>query len=200
MIGVRKGDVFQTPWAIVFYRWFRPPLWCGKLARSPFRLARQWQTPDLVYADLGLVVHILPSYALPCIPISKKESTRNHYIYASLLSVLNPREEMRRQIESLYNVKAFNSYGLSSPAPASGLNAHNKRIHLWEDYYFAGSSTRQLVLFFPTVKKANCPDHPKAGGNAALRYRPLARIIPNPALAAVPTGGSRGSKVAPMIC
>jgi phenylacetate-CoA ligase len=87
------------------------------------------------------VVHILPSYAMHLyssfseLGMDPKEfKLKTAYIGAEPHS-----EEMRRQIEQLYGIKAYNSYGLSEmcgPGVAFECEYQNG-MHIWEDHFYA---------------------------------------------------------------
>src|SRR5690554_3954920 len=87
------------------------------------------------------VVHILPSYALRLYTVfeemnldPKKDTKLRIFIIGS-----EPHsEKMRDQIERLFGVKAYNSYGLSEMCgPGVGFECpYQDGIHLWEDYYY----------------------------------------------------------------
>lgn len=87
------------------------------------------------------VVHILPSYALRLsgtikelgIDIKKDLNLRIFFIGAEPHS-----EAMRKKIEELYGVKAFNSYGLSEiSGPGIAFECpYQDGLHIWEDYVY----------------------------------------------------------------
>ncbi len=87
------------------------------------------------------VAHILPSYAMHLYSgfaeagIDPKElKLKTAYIGAEPHS-----EEMRSQIEQLYGIKAYNSYGLSEmcgPGVAFECKYQNG-MHIWEDHFYA---------------------------------------------------------------
>jgi phenylacetate-CoA ligase len=87
------------------------------------------------------VVHILPSYALRLsgtikelgIDVKKDLNLKIFFIGAEPHS-----EAMRKKIEELYNVKAFNSYGLSEiSGPGIAFECpYQDGLHIWEDYVY----------------------------------------------------------------
>ena len=87
------------------------------------------------------VVHILPSYALRLsntvkelgIDVKKDLNLRIFFIGAEPHS-----EAMRKKIEELYNVKAYNSYGLSEiSGPGIAFECQcQQHLHIWEDYVY----------------------------------------------------------------
>ena len=87
------------------------------------------------------VVHILPSYALRLsntvkelgIDVKKDLHLRIFFIGAEPHS-----EAMRKKIEELYGVKAYNSYGLSEiSGPGIAFECQcQKHLHIWEDYVY----------------------------------------------------------------
>lgn len=87
------------------------------------------------------VIHILPSYALRLsntvkelgIDVKKDLNLRIFFIGAEPHS-----EAMRKKIEELYNVKAYNSYGLSEiSGPGIAFECQcQHHLHIWEDYVY----------------------------------------------------------------
>lgn len=87
------------------------------------------------------VVHILPSYALRLsntvkelgIDVKKDLNLRIFFIGAEPHS-----EAMRKKIEELYNIKAYNSYGLSEiSGPGIAFECQcQQHLHIWEDYVY----------------------------------------------------------------
>ena len=87
------------------------------------------------------VVHILPSYALRLsntvkelgIDVKKDLHLRIFFIGAEPHS-----EAMRKKIEELYGVKAYNSYGLSEiSGPGIAFECQcQQHLHIWEDYVY----------------------------------------------------------------
>lgn len=87
------------------------------------------------------VVHILPSYALRLfhtieemgIDVKKDLNLRIAFIGAEPHS-----EEMRKKIEDLYGIKAYNSYGLSEiSGPGVAFECQcQSGLHVWEDYVY----------------------------------------------------------------
>lgn len=87
------------------------------------------------------VMHILPSYALRLfqtieemkIDVKKDLNLRIAFVGAEPHS-----EQMRKKIEELYNIKAFNSYGLSEiSGPGVAFECECQTgLHVWEDYVY----------------------------------------------------------------
>ncbi len=131
------------------------------------------------------VVHILPSYAMHLYSAFQELEMlpadlglKIAYIGAEPHS-----EEMRRQIEQLYNIKAYNSYGLSEMCgPGVAFECeHQDGLHVWEDHFYPeiiNPETGEVLpdgeegeLVLTTLQKEAMP---------LLRYRTkdLTRIIP----------------------
>ncbi len=131
------------------------------------------------------VMHILPSYALRLyrtieemnINVKKDLNLRIAFIGAEPHS-----EEMRKKIEELYGIKAFNSYGLSEicgPGVAFECQCQNG-LHVWEDFVYpeiVDPKTLEVLpdgqegeLVFTTLQRQAMP---------LIRYRTrdLTRII-----------------------
>jgi phenylacetate-CoA ligase len=190
MIGVRKGDVFQNTMGYGLFtgglglHYGAEKLGALTIPIGPGNSKRQiWFMQTFGTS----VVHILPSYALRLYTHFEEEGIDPKSLYLRIFIIGSEphSEEMRRQIETLYNVKAFNSYGLSEVCgPGVGFEcAQQNGIHLWEDYYFAeiiNPTTGAVLpdgeegeLVLTTLKREAMP---------LLRYRTgdLTRIIPQP--------------------
>jgi len=144
MIGVRQEDVFQNTMGYglftggLGFHYGAEKLGALTIPIGPGNSRRQiWFMQNFGTT----VVHILPSYALRLYSIfeemnldPKKDTKLKRFIIGS-----EPHsEELRQQIESLFGIKAFNSYGLSEvcgPGVGFECSAQNG-IHLWEDYYY----------------------------------------------------------------
>jgi len=100
------------------------------------------------------VIHILPSYALRLfqtveemkIDVKKDLNLRIAFIGAEPHS-----EEMRKKIEELYNIKAFNSYGLSEiSGPGVAFECQcQSGLHIWEDYVYPEIVDRNTLEVLP---------------------------------------------------
>lgn len=142
MIGVRAGDVFQNTMGYglftggLGFHYGAEALGALTIPIGPGNSKRQiWFMQNLG----STVVHILPSYALRLyshfeeLNIDPKSLKLMIFIIGS-----EPHSEaLRRQIENLYGVKAYNSYGLSEVCgPGVGFECQEQNgIHLWEDYF-----------------------------------------------------------------
>lgn len=144
MVGVRKSDVFQN---MMGYGLFTGgigfhygaerlgvltiPIGAGNSKRQIWFM-KQFKTS---------VVHILPSYALRLatffeemgIDPKKDLSLRIAFIGAEPHS-----EQIRKKIEEIYNIKAYNSYGLSEMnGPGVAFECpYQNGMHIWEDNYY----------------------------------------------------------------
>ncbi|WP_028574843.1 phenylacetate--CoA ligase family protein [Desulfonatronovibrio hydrogenovorans] len=87
------------------------------------------------------VAHIIPSYALHLGSVFDDLgiNPRSLQLKIMLIGAEPHSEEVRRRIEAIYGVKAYNSYGLSEmngPGVAFECEAQSG-MHLWEDSYLA---------------------------------------------------------------
>lgn len=189
MIGVRREDVFQNTMGYglftggLGFQYGAEELGALTIPIGPGNSRRQiW----FMQTFGTTVVHILPSYALRLYSTfeemnldPKKDTKLKTFIIGS-----EPHsEKLRGQIEKLFGVKAYNSYGLSEMCgPGVGFECTcQDGIHLWEDYYYVEvispktgkplppGEEGELVL--TTLQKEAMP---------LLRYRTgdLTRIIP----------------------
>jgi phenylacetate-CoA ligase len=142
MIGMRKGDVFQNTMGYglftggLGFHYGAEALGALTIPIGPGNSKRQIWFMETFGSS---VVHILPSYALRLyshfeeLKLDPKSLKLKIFIIGS-----EPHsEEMRQQIEQLFGVKAYNSYGLSEVCgPGVGFECqHQCGIHIWEDYY-----------------------------------------------------------------
>jgi phenylacetate-CoA ligase len=87
------------------------------------------------------VVHILPSYALRLSNTVKElgiDVKKDLYLKIFFIGAEPHSEAMRRKIEELYGVKAYNSYGLSEiSGPGIAFECpYQAGLHIWEDYVY----------------------------------------------------------------
>lgn len=87
------------------------------------------------------VVHILPSYALRLSNTVKElgiDVKKDLYLKIFFIGAEPHSEAMRKKIEELYGVKAYNSYGLSEiSGPGIAFECpYQAGLHIWEDYVY----------------------------------------------------------------
>lgn len=188
MTGVRRDDVFQN---MSGYGLFTGGLGihCGAErlgcmtipagagnSRRQLKLMRDFRTT---------VAHILPSYALHLgsLIAEEGEDPRHLPLRIALVGAEPYTEETRRRIEELFDIRVFNSYGLSEMnGPGVGMECPAQQgMHIWEDAYLVeivDPETGQEVpdgeigeLVMTTLCRRGMP---------ILRYRSrdLTRIIP----------------------
>ncbi|MFP4258726.1 MAG: phenylacetate--CoA ligase family protein [Desulfovermiculus sp.] len=142
MVGMRPGDVFQnlsgyglfTGGLGIHYGAERLgcltiPAGAGNSKRQ-IKLLRDFQVT---------AIHIIPSYALHLASVFAEQGIdpRSLSLRVALIGAEPHTEEIRRRIEEVFGVKAFNSYGLSEmngPGVAFECPAQNG-MHVWEDAY-----------------------------------------------------------------
>lgn len=87
------------------------------------------------------VAHIIPSYALHLSSVFKQLDIdpRSLHLRIMLIGAEPHSEEVRKRIEEIYGVKAYNSYGLSEMnGPGVAFECEfQSGMHLWEDSYIA---------------------------------------------------------------
>ena len=142
MVGVRRDDVFQNMSGYGLFtgglgiHFGAERLGCMTIpagagnSRRQIKLATDFRTT---------VAHILPSYALILGEHlrSMGEDPRNFPLRIALVGAEPYTEEFRRRIEALFDMKAYNSYGLSEMnGPGVGFECLTQTgMHLWEDAY-----------------------------------------------------------------
>ena len=144
MVGVRRQDVFQN---MSGYGLFTgglgihsgaERLGCMTIPAGPGNTARQIK---LVKDFHTTVAHILPSYAL-ILGERIREMGENPADLPLRIAVVGAEPytaAFRQRIEDLFNMKVYNSYGLSEmngPGVAFECQEQNG-LHIWEDAYFA---------------------------------------------------------------
>ncbi|HIV99615.1 MAG TPA: phenylacetate--CoA ligase [Candidatus Desulfovibrio intestinipullorum] len=144
MVGVRREDVFQN---MSGYGLFTgglgihsgaERLGCMTIPAGPGNTARQIK---LVKDFHTTVAHILPSYAL-ILGERIREMGENPADLPLRIAVVGAEPytaAFRQRIEDLFNMKVYNSYGLSEmngPGVAFECQEQNG-LHIWEDAYFA---------------------------------------------------------------
>ncbi|MBQ3058880.1 MAG: phenylacetate--CoA ligase [Desulfovibrio sp.] len=144
MVGVRRDDVFQNMSGYGLFtgglgiHYGAERLGCMTIpagagnSRRQIKLARDFGTT---------VAHILPSYALILGEHLRQrgEDPRTFPLRIALVGAEPYTEEFRRRIEGLFEMKAYNSYGLSEmngPGVAFECLAQDG-MHIWEDAYIA---------------------------------------------------------------
>ncbi len=144
MVGVRPDDVFQNMSGYGLFTGglgihygserlgcFTIPAGAGN-SRRQLKLLRDFKTT---------VIHILPSYALILGGHLEEagENPRELPLRIALIGAEPYTEEYRKRIEELFDMKVYNSYGLSEmngPGVAFECQEQNG-MHVWEDAYFA---------------------------------------------------------------
>lgn len=188
MAGVRKGDVFQNMSGYGLFtgglgiHFGAERLGCMTIPAGAGNSKRQLK----LVRDFGTTVaHILPSYALHLgtTLIEEGEDPRSMPLRIACVGAEPYTEETRRRIERMFDMKVYNSYGLSEmngPGVAFECQEQNG-LHLWEDAYLLeiiDPETGKLVpdgevgeLVLTTLCRHGMP---------ILRYRTrdLTRIIP----------------------
>ena len=188
MAGVRKGDVFQNMSGYGLFtgglgiHFGAERLGCMTIPAGAGNSKRQLK----LVKDFGTTVaHILPSYALHLgtTLIEEGEDPRSMPLRIACVGAEPYTEETRRRIERMFDMKVYNSYGLSEMnGPGVAFECQEQSgLHLWEDAYLLeiiDPETGKLVpdgevgeLVLTTLCRHGMP---------ILRYRTrdLTRIIP----------------------
>ncbi|MBN1838301.1 MAG: phenylacetate--CoA ligase [Spirochaetales bacterium] len=189
--GVRPQDVFQNMMGYglftggIGFHYGAERLGVLTIPIGPGNSRRQiWFLKNLEVT----VVHILPSYALrlaSLFPEMEMDPRRDLALRIAFIGAEPHSEEIRRRIEVLYGIKAYNSYGLSEmcgPGVAFECQEQNG-LHVWEDQFYPeiiDPATGELLpegeigeLVLTTLDREAMP---------LIRYRTrdLTRLIPGP--------------------
>ncbi len=142
MVGVRSNDVFQNMSGYGLFtgglgiHFGAERLGCMTIPAGAGNSRRQLK----LVRDFGTtVVHILPSYALILAEnlIEMGEDPRQIPIRIALVGAEPYTDAFRRRIEDLFDLKVYNSFGLSEmngPGVAFECPEQNG-LHIWEDAY-----------------------------------------------------------------
>ncbi len=144
MVGVRREDVFQNMSGYGLFtgglgiHYGSERLGCLTIPAGAGNSRRQLK---LVKDFKTTVVHILPSYALILGGHLEEagENPRELPLRIALIGAEPYTEEYRKRIEDLFDMKVYNSYGLSEmngPGVAFECQEQNG-MHVWEDAYIA---------------------------------------------------------------
>jgi len=191
MAGMRKGDVFQN---MMSYGLFTGGLGFHYAAEKvgamviPAGAGNSKRQIQLMRDFETTVIHIIPSYALHLSRVFedlKVDPRKDTKLRMAFIGAEPHSEKMRKKIEEIYGIKAFNSYGLSEMnGPGVSFECpYQNGMHIWEDHYFVEiidpktmkpvSEGEEGELVLTTLKREGMP---------ILRYRTkdLTRIIPGP--------------------
>ncbi len=145
MAGLRPGDVFQN---MMGYGLFTGGLgfhYGAELVGAltiPAGTGNSRRQIQLI-RDFGTTaVHILPSYALRLFGVFEEmglDPRKDTRLRLAFIGAEPHSEGVRRRIEELYGLKAYNSYGLSElNGPGVAFECLGQSgLHLWEDAYLA---------------------------------------------------------------
>lgn len=145
MAGVRKGDVFQNTMGYglftggLGFHYGAEKLGALTIPIGPGNSRRQiW----FMQQFKTTIVHVLPSYALRLVAILEEmalDPKKDLNLRIAFIGAEPHSEEMRREIEELYGIRAYNSYGLSEICgPGVAFECpEQKGMHVWEDNVLA---------------------------------------------------------------
>lgn len=188
--GVRSKDVFQNMSGYGLFtgglgiHYGAERLGCMTIPAGAGNSKRQLK---LVQDFTTTVAHILPSYALHLGTMLTEEgiNPRSLPLRIALVGAEPYTEQTRRRIEDLFDMRVFNSYGLSEMnGPGVGMECEEQKgMHVWEDSYLLeiiDPETGELLpdgevgeLVLSTLTREGMP---------VLRYRTrdLTSILPGP--------------------
>jgi phenylacetate-CoA ligase len=189
MAGMRKGDVFQN---MMSYGLFTGGLGFHYAAEKvgalviPAGAGNSKRQIQLMRDFETTVIHIIPSYALHLSRVFEElnvDPRNDTKLRIAFIGAEPHSEKMRKKIEEIYGMKAFNSYGLSEMnGPGVSFECpYQNGMHIWEDYYFVEiidpntlkpvSEGEEGELVLTTLMREGMP---------IIRYRTkdLTRIIP----------------------
>jgi len=190
MVGVRSPDVFQNMSGYGLFtgglgiHYGAERLGCMTIPAGAGNTARQLK---LIRDFKVSAVHIIPSYALHVGDVVAAEGIdpASLPVRIALIGAEPHTEEVRRRVEELLGLKAYNSYGLSEmngPGVAFECLEQNG-LHVWEDAYILEIINPETLepaspgeigeLVFTTLCREGMP---------ILRYRTrdLTRSLPDP--------------------
>lgn len=191
MAGMRKDDVFQN---MMTYGLFTGGLGFHYAAEKvgalviPSGAGNSKRQIQLMRDFETTVIHIIPSYALHLSRVFeelKVDPRKDTKLRIAFIGAEPHSEKMRKIIEEIYRLKAYNSYGLSEMnGPGVSFECpYQNGMHIWEDHYFVEiidpktlepvSDGQEGELVLTTLMRKGMP---------VIRYRTkdLTRIIPGP--------------------
>jgi len=191
MTGVRQSDVFQNMMGYglftggIGFHYGAEELGAMVIPSGPGNTKRQIM---LMREFDTTVIHIIPSYALHFIRAFQEEGIdpkQDLHLRIAFLGAEPHSEETRQRVEAAFNLKAYNSYGLSEMnGPGVAFECQEKNgMHVWEDNYILEVINPQTLepvkdgeegeLVFTTLTREGMP---------ILRYRSkdLAAVYPEP--------------------
>jgi phenylacetate-CoA ligase len=189
MAGMRKDDVFQN---MMTYGLFTGGLGFHYAAEKvgalviPSGAGNSKRQIQLMRDFETTVIHIIPSYALHLSRVFeelKVDPRKDTKLRIAFIGAEPHSEKMRKIIEEIYGLKAYNSYGLSEMnGPGVSFECpYQNGMHIWEDHYFVEiidpktlepvSDGQEGELVLTTLMREGMP---------VIRYRTkdLTRIIP----------------------
>ncbi|HEB11403.1 MAG TPA: phenylacetate--CoA ligase [Spirochaetales bacterium] len=143
-VGVRKNDVFQNIMGYglftggIGFHYGAELLGVMTIPIGPGNSKRQiWFLKHLRTS----VVHILPSYALRLYTFFDElniDPKKDLNLKIALIGAEPHSNEIRKKIEELYGIKAYNSYGLSEMCgPGVAFECTQQAgLHVWEDHFY----------------------------------------------------------------
>ncbi len=143
MTGARKSDVFQNTMGYglftggLGFHYGAEKIGMMVIPSGPGNSQRQIV---LMQEFETTIVHILPSYALHLLDVfeeMKLDPKKDVKLRIAFIGAEPHSEEMRKKIEDSYDIKAFNSYGLSEMnGPGVAFECPEKNgLHVWEDNF-----------------------------------------------------------------
>ena len=142
--GVRKHDVFQNMMGYglftggLGFHYGAEKLGVMTIPIGPGNSKRQiWFLKNLK----STVVQILPSYALRLYSFFEElavDPKKDLALRIAFIGAEPHSEEIRKKIEDLYNIKVYNSYGLSEVCgPGVAFECEcQEGLHIWEDHFY----------------------------------------------------------------
>jgi len=142
--GVRKHDVFQNMMGYglftggLGFHYGAEKLGVMTIPIGPGNSKRQiWFLKNLK----STVVHIVPSYALHLYSFFEElavDPKKDLALRIAFIGAEPHSEEIRKKIEDLYNIKVYNSYGLSEVCgPGVAFECEcQEGLHIWEDHFY----------------------------------------------------------------
>jgi len=191
MTGMRKPDVFQN---MMTYGLFTGGLGFHYGAEKIGALvipagAGNSKRQIQLMRDFGTTaIHIIPSYALHLSAVFEESGVNpltDIKVRIAFLGAEPHSEKMRRKIEELYGLKAYNSYGLSEMnGPGVAFECpFQGGMHIWEDSFLAEVIDPDTLKPLPYGEEGELVlTTLMREGMPILRYRTsdLTRIIPEP--------------------
>ncbi|MDV0443796.1 phenylacetate--CoA ligase [Methanorbis rubei] len=170
MVGLREGDMFQNASNYSLFtgglgfHYGAEKIGCAVVPAGVGNTKRQIE----MISDFGVnAIHCTPSYAMHLTEVAEEMQANHDSLKIGVFGAESWSENMRRDLETRLNIKAYDSYGMSElfgPGVAFECQEQNG-LHIWHDCYIVeiidpvteetlGPGEKGEMVVTPLVKEA----------------------------------------------